>query len=590
MRKLYLAIAAAMFAATSFAQAPAMQGKGLKQLQKGLTPKGMTEQAMQQFKAPLNAQAAFATPKKATSTIDTFVLPTEIITEQPEGTLYGDLYRNSSAFMVYFYSVYYTNTDGYANDVVKASDGTVYIKNPIATLTSGTWIKAKQGEGDTLEVELPQLVYQQSYGDTEYNYYAWRMKINDDGDWYVPDSTSQVVKYVMRNDSVIFVGDNEYSSLPSYIIGLADEEGEWAGYGTYADAMGKSNDVASKPSSTDNAFTAMMEYDEQNSSYVEKDTAEVYVASTPTLVDVVVEGNDIYVGGLDADQSDLWLKGTINGSKATFKNGQYMGVDKANGCHVYFLPTTSYWVFSGYSDYGYYVDAELSGEDIVLDYDADTKQLKGTGELNINLGKNQAGSLNFYANPNINKFNEVAGAPQDPIMEEDYCYDYDSNYGYGRIVFMTSPYDVNGNYMNPGKVFYNLWLDEDEEPYVLYSDEYVYQTEDEIVDIPYNYSDSWDIYAYTSGERVVYTYWQGAERVGVQMINRSAGEEHKSNIAWYYYEETTGINSAAQSGADVKSVSYTDLSGRRVATPSKGVYVKTMKMADGSVKSVKVVK
>ena len=33
---------------------------------------------------------------------------------------------------------------------------------------------------------------------------------------------------------------------------------------------------------------------------------------------------------------------------------------------------------------------------------------------------------------------------------------------------------------------------------------------------------------------------------------------------------------------------YIDLAGRRVITPEKGVYIKRVKMADGSVKSVKV--
>lgn len=34
---------------------------------------------------------------------------------------------------------------------------------------------------------------------------------------------------------------------------------------------------------------------------------------------------------------------------------------------------------------------------------------------------------------------------------------------------------------------------------------------------------------------------------------------------------------------------YTDLSGRRVENPSKGVYVKSVRMADGQLKSEKVI-
>ena len=41
---------------------------------------------------------------------------------------------------------------------------------------------------------------------------------------------------------------------------------------------------------------------------------------------------------------------------------------------------------------------------------------------------------------------------------------------------------------------------------------------------------------------------------------------------------------------NVTSVSFSDLSGRRVSNLASGVYLKTMKMADGTQKTVKVVK
>ena len=53
---------------------------------------------------------------------------------------------------------------------------------------------------------------------------------------------------------------------------------------------------------------------------------------------------------------------------------------------------------------------------------------------------------------------------------------------------------------------------------------------------------------------------------------------------------TTGISSVVNSDADVVSTEYYDLSGRRVSDAQKGLYIKVMKYADGTTKSVKTVK
>ena len=54
----------------------------------------------------------------------------------------------------------------------------------------------------------------------------------------------------------------------------------------------------------------------------------------------------------------------------------------------------------------------------------------------------------------------------------------------------------------------------------------------------------------------------------------------------------TGIdrNIVNKGEANVKSVSYTDLSGRTISQPQHGIYLKTVKFADGSQKTVKYLK
>ena len=72
---------------------------------------------------------------------------------------------------------------------------------------------------------------------------------------------------------------------------------------------------------------------------------------------------------------------------------------------------------------------------------------------------------------------------------------------------------------------------------------------------------------------------------------------YKSNLVEYAIDEEgnftpieTAIKGATAESNTVKSVSFSDLSGRRVSNLASGVYLKTMKMADGTQKTVKVVK
>ena len=113
-----------------------------------------------------------------------------------------------------------------------------------------------------------------------------------------------------------------------------------------------------------------------------------------------------------------------------------------------------------------------------------------------------------------------------------------------------------------------------------------------MTEIPYNFTDDWDIDLKGS---TVYLN-QGAEelmswtKIGVQSIYRGAGEEHKSEIAWYDLEEywiTTGI--ANVNNASEKAV-YFDLQGRVANANAKGLLIKQVRQANGTVKTVKVVR
>lgn len=149
-------------------------------------------------------------------------------------------------------------------------------------------------------------------------------------------------------------------------------------------------------------------------------------------------------------------------------------------------------------------------------------------------------------------------------------------------------FDVNGNFIELNKVSYNLFVDD--ELFTFYTDEYLELTED-MVDIPYTFTDDKDI-IYNGGTlHGIYFFMTGFDKMGVQAIyTADNGETAKSDIAWHYIT-TTGVDNAKTAAqSEIEKVAYTNLSGRELTAPTKGICIKTVTYSDGTIKSFKVVK
>ena len=115
-----------------------------------------------------------------------------------------------------------------------------------------------------------------------------------------------------------------------------------------------------------------------------------------------------------------------------------------------------------------------------------------------------------------------------------------------------------------------------------------------MTDVPMNFTDYNDFMV--SGQmHTVYFFLQGITSVGVQEVYKDGDKAYKSNLMSYTVNEDgtlTGIdrNIVNKGEANVKSVSYTDLSGRTISQPQHGIYLKTVKFADGSQKTMKYLK
>ena len=521
--------------------------------------KGNTVMTADQLKAKKNFKVSslrdkvrvhgVAPRKDFTPTVDS------LITTAPAGEVHNNVIRSGTGYYSLYGYVLSSTAYAMTGNYVKTDDA-IYLKDPFTNLTTDSYLKL-DAEGDGKYVaHLPQPIYDEEYQGTTYHYYASKLKINDEHNSYAADTLSD--GSIDQDVHFELVGDTLKSTDLSFenIIGLTDDTYAWYGYGDYDIAM------------YDNPYTT--------TSLPSGVAFERWVLNRSQLVNVAVDGNEIYINDPTANNNLYWFKGTIEGDKVTFKGPQYLGVNEDYATHVFFFPGTSFWDDQGK---GYALSDEL-----VMNYDPAAKKFTAQDTADamiINGALDRVYYLSVYDNPELAFFVEKAGTPADPYFTQ--VSEYNTDYGYGYIVFFIPTVDVDGNFIEPSKIYYNIYFDS-ETPETLSTDDYTSLGQD-MTDIPFYFSDGWDIFLQGSTHQLYY-YVAEYDQVGVSTTYTGGGESHRSNIVWAENPANSIKGGTTDNGA-VESVKYFDLSGRRIAAPVKGLYLKKVTFADGTTKTVK---
>lgn len=520
-----------------------------------------------------NHSASTAQPKKAKRIAD---YP-EIIDSQPEGTLLENWSQYADGWYLSVDAPTQWEADGTLCQLVLGNDNSVYIKDPISNLSVDAWIKGYKAEGDTVVFNLPQklCIGENSETGEQTDCVAMRMVAkyytDDKGNnfvTYIPDTKSQIVKYVMHNDTLRMVSED------GMILGLASvADGGWMGFGDKAHKRYKVKDPMYAPQNTDAAQSYILTHTpyEDEQSHIQ--------------VRVAIEGNDIFISGLSPYYPDAWVKGTLNGNKVVFKGKQYMGVDEIHNSHDYFMPIEKEHKEMDLGG-GLMVpyDSLIYTDEVVFDFDVQSKELSTDGNMIVSGGKEFVNSLYSYYNASMTPWDNKPGMPATPEINTLWPYDEDA--GWGAIEFNMSSYDVDGNYLDPANLYYRIYLDDN--PYVYTPDKHIDLVED-MTDVPYLFDgNDWLV----NGDiRVTYFYRGDFTYIGVQAIYIDKNDNNKryeSPIVWYNNEAPAAVEEINANNA-VKSVYFTDLCGRKVAHPQHGIYLRTAKKADGTVVTSKVV-
>ena len=509
---------------------------------------------LSQFKAPAAAPAR---------------VEEDPIMDVPEGTLHDNMYATSSAYGLGFGDIYIQEVDGGIGKVVEGTDGNLYIYNPISQgyiwFSFLPWIKAEPTDDGKYVVKLPQL-YILDYGDP---YYAYCMHYDEDEGMPVVEDEGEI-EFTWENGVLTQLGDK--------YIGLCDATADWF-------YMADQHIVYAPQTDEPIIMTDDDMYIQSYTLTYLSDPTDL-TQTKETVVSVAIDGQDIYMGNLNDNNPDSFIKGTLIDGKATFPTRQYLGVDAYYNGHIYVLTGDAY---VDTETYGSPVFNYNLNDEIVFNVDEDARNIvaEWPAAMVTNVGPATLQILSDYVAPALTAFDEVPAVPANPVFtDEDLTIN--STTGFSVLHFTIPTVDVDGNKLNENKLYYNIILDG--QVYTFEPETYIGLTS-AMTDIPYKFQDNinFDIYI-LNGRHTVYLYTTDFEVVGVQSLYTAGGEQNRSEMISVLNPSPSGIEELA-AGAQVVDTRYYDLTGRELATaPATGLYLQRVTYSDGTTSAIKVMK
>ena len=278
---------------------------------------------------------------------------------------------------------------------------------------------------------------------------------------------------------------------------------------------------------------------------------------------VARDGDDVYFNALAPDMASYyhiypWIKGTFRyDGKVHVPTGQYVGRAGVYDLFCVMMKKTGETVENVDE-----VTFTYANEQFILDDD----YLICEGTID---GK----ALYTYSDWRISPIRE--DKPATPANAFD--LKVTKTFGYYRFQFKADPLDVNGDYINPEKMSWCIYLDDQRYTF----EKSVYNGGDLTEDMtffPYNWTPAKQFDFFVSGnERAFYFYEDLWNMIGVQMIYTVDGVEKRSGIAYINQDGSFPDNPIVPDGIGKISTSkgdgvVYDLLGRRVQE-GKGVRI-----------------
>ena len=507
------------------------------------------------------------------------------IYEAPDGVEHANQLRES--FFYYFENGYVNNTykDGMIGDYVMAEDGNIYLKQPFVSLNLFTYLMLEPVDDTIFVAHTPQCVYSEN---NEYMY-ATRLvytQLSENSYTYMPEEISgesyNTDMYFIYKDGVLRQQDDTMvtangEDFPHELLGATNANGGWMGIGDGTMVISPVNETpAELPSGVASTQVTML-YDVLN-------TILEAGVDHPAISEYAEDGNDIYLKiPYKYSNGGYWAKGTANSSGTISFEKQYLGIDEEHDRHLWLMPATYrdtviIWDDDYHECYRIYDEVN----EIVFNRNGEYIESETPYSMLINSSSTQQDIASSLSDPRTSIY-EVG--PATPIMPyfTGVCEFVDDWFGY--FIFNTPNISTEGSYIEPDSMYYNVFINGIEEPYVFTPENYWALTEP-IVDVPYSFDDDQDI-CFLGYSHEIFFYWPW-ESIGIRSIYKYNGEVHYSDIKWHNHFPSGVDEIITEDGGDVVATEYYDLMGRKVAKPENGVYIKVSIMDNGARRGEKV--
>ena len=502
--------------------------------------------------------------------------PTDIISQAPEGeTKYYNESYEGWVFWGQEYGLQYMSGTT-TNKIVWCSNGEVYIQNPVANYSTGTFAKGTYADGK-ITVELPQCIgsYYDTDGTMKDMYLNKLEEVEQDGEKYymicypednyleydVDDAGNVKLNLGNSADYDVTTGNN-----PKYLVGVTYSNEPhalqvWSGYG---DTFETWNIIDNGEPVTPPADAVMQEW-------------AFETLGKKSIVQVAVDGNDVYVDGFTSYMKGYWFKGTMEDGKITFPTNQYMGKNEWDQFYYFmaariFVDETSEW--NQYEPI----------DKVTLVYNPETGMYTAQEDETfiVSMSNEYISATAIAENPSMwQQTPEMFKAkPLNPSLTN--CL---NNPGISTLEWDIPNENEKGAILSGNKMYYNLYVDG--ELYTFTPEEYPLFTEP-TTDVPYEASNYYDIYVYNTSH-TIYVKKDIAETVALQSFYVDEdGTKYASDLVTENVLDT-GIGKV-EGGKQAVSTEYFNLSGVKTTRPAAGMYIMKTKYNDGtsSVKKVLV--
>ncbi len=514
-----------------------------------------------------------------------------IVDEQPEGEL--TLYSRICRAHRYFYGeIEQIIEEGSVVKYVEQEDGTVWLHNMISMFLAPGWIKAEK-DGDKLTIQGPQLVYQEP----DYDYYEetgeWVMLnyyispvdiievVNEEGERFLRYQPSEdgVFTFDIKDGKLIESGGG---STILGIITYTEKDGYfWVYYGDNYIVMTvpEANDVVVPPSAEIQSGLQMSYYDQTD-------------RGSSAVVDVAVDGNDYYIKGIYPGLPDVWVKGEIDGRDIFFPNFQMIGADMAYNYFVYLAGGQ----MEDLDDDGIYTDAMLDPDGFVLYLEDDGNLTADNNLIFVTSAETDMDNANY-----LNFFQDIMIRPQatsfaNPVgPDEIYLSSFDD---VPNIECNIPAFDENGSMLNTANMYFSVYVNSKLLVFTpeVYTDLAYLEIYEPVTEIPYDCGNLWQFFQQDSWHTIYLEEYKLDDiyNIGLQSIYYPEGKNInpenvlRSDIIFVGSPDDPSNVGSVGPDKEIMDMKFFDMQGREVVNPSKGIYVKTVKYSDGSVKTSKI--